>query len=55
MREIAPPDCDFAWLPVASAGLTRPSAGDHKILCQVAKLFPMGRCVKNFLMEKTRE
>jgi len=24
MRAVAPPDCDFAWLPDASAGLTRP-------------------------------
>jgi hypothetical protein len=55
MRTDALPDCDSTWLPDASAGLTRPSAGDHKILCQVAKLFRMGGAVKDFLMEKSPE
>src|SRR5688572_1275820 len=48
MRAKAPPDCDSTWLPDFSAGPTRPSAGDHKILCQGCEIISVGRCCQGF-------
>ena len=48
MRIRAPPASNFTWLPDSSAGLTRPSAGDHKILCQGCEIISRGRCCQGF-------
>jgi hypothetical protein len=48
MRVEAPPDCDFTWLPDSSAGPTRPSTGNHKILCQGCEIISAGRWCQEF-------
>jgi hypothetical protein len=54
MRASAPPDCDFTWLPDSSAGLTRLSAGDHKILCQGCEIISARPVCQSFSYGKNQ-
>jgi hypothetical protein len=52
MRANALPDCDFTWLPELFCRPTRPSTGNHKILCQGCEIISAGRVVSRVSLWK---